>query len=146
MENDAKDESRDMSTTWFIAKEYLKRLEVNFEERGRKTFSLYPHGPTETKEIEVFPGTHWITLTTRLFDLSPTPKKERTPVYEQLLKTNATLVEITFGIDKKNFIIIRNAIPVTGISYDVFNTTYEAHLAGIKLFHGKLKRSLNLEA
>ncbi|MHA2380028.1 MAG: hypothetical protein ACXADS_12210 [Candidatus Thorarchaeota archaeon] len=145
MEDEDQDESSDMSTTWFIAKEYLKRLEVNFEEHGRKTFSLYPYGPTETREIEVFPGTHWITLTTRLYDLSSIHKKRRASVYEQLLKTNASLVEITFGIDKKNFIIIRNAIPVSGISYDVFNTTYEAHLSGIKLFHGKLKGSLNLK-
>ncbi|MFW9847227.1 MAG: hypothetical protein ACFFD6_10790 [Candidatus Thorarchaeota archaeon] len=131
-----------MSTTWFIAKEYLKRLEVSFEEHGRKTFSLFPYGPTETKEIEVFPGTNWITLTTRLMDISSVAKK--TKLYEQLLKSNAKLVEITFGVDKKNYLIIRNAIPVTGISYDVFNCTYEAHLAGIRFFHNKLKPTLNL--
>jgi hypothetical protein len=131
-----------MSTTWFIAKEYLKRLEVNFEEHGRKTFSLYPYGPTETKEIEVFPGKNWITLTTRLMDLGPFSKGAKSKVYEQLLKANAKLVEMTFGIDKKSFVIVRNAIPVTGISYDVFNCTYEAHLSGIKFFHNKLKPSL----
>ncbi len=135
----AQDESIDMSTTWFIAKEYLKRLEVTFEEHGRKTFSLYPYGPTETKEIEVFPGKHWITLTTRLMDLRTISKK--TKLYETLLKSNAKLAEMTFGIDKKNYLIIRNAMPVTGISYDVFNCTYEAHLAGIRFFHNKLKPS-----
>ncbi len=41
-------------------------------------------------------------------------------VYQQLLKVNANLVEITFSIDRKRFAIIRNAIPVIGISYDVF--------------------------
>jgi hypothetical protein len=137
----AQDESIKMSTTWFIAKEYLKRLEVNFEEHGRKTFSLYPYGPTETKEIEVFPGKHWITLTTRLMDLGTVSKK--TKLYETLLKSNAKLAEMTFGIDKKNYLIIRNAMPVTGISYDVFNCTYEAHLAGIRFFHNKLKPSLS---
>lgn len=142
MHSFSRDESRDMSTTWFIAKEYLKRLEVSFEEHGRKTFSLFPYGPTETKEIEVFPGTNWITLTTRLMDISSVAKK--TKLYEQLLKSNAKLVEITFGVDKKNYLIIRNAIPVTGISYDVFNCTYEAHLAGIRFFHNKLKPTLNL--
>ncbi|MHA1934465.1 MAG: hypothetical protein ACW97A_04210 [Candidatus Thorarchaeota archaeon] len=131
-----------MSTTWFIAKEYLKRLEINFEEKGRKTFSLYPYGPTETKEIEVFPGTNWITLTTRLMNLSDHDKRGRVRVYEQLLKSNAKLVEITFGVDKKDCVMIRNAIPVTGISYDAFNSTYEAHLAGIKFFHTKLKPTL----
>ncbi len=131
-----------MSTTWFIAKEYLKRLEINFEEKGRKTFSLYPYGPTETKEIEVFPGTNWITLTTRLMKLSDYDKKGRAHVYEQLLKSNAKLVEITFGVDKKDCVMIRNAIPVTGISYDAFNSTYEAHLSGIKFFHSKLKPTL----
>jgi hypothetical protein len=140
MHNLAQDESKEMSTTWFIAKEYLKRLEVNFEEHGRKTFSLYPYGPTETKEIEVFPGKHWITLTTRLMDLSSISKK--TKLYETLLKSNAKLAEMTFGIDRKNFLIIRNAMPVTGISYDVFNCTYEAHLSGIRFFHNKLKPSL----
>jgi hypothetical protein len=131
-----------MSTTWFIAKEYLKRLEINFEEKGRKTFSLYPYGPTETKEIEVFPGTNWITLTTRLMKLSDYDKRKRAHVFEQLLKSNAKLVEITFGVDKKDCVMIRNAIPVTGISYDAFNSTYEAHLAGIKFFHTKLKPTL----
>jgi len=133
-----------MSTTWFIAKEYLKRLEVNFEEHGRKTFSLYPYGPTETKEIEVFPGKNWITLTTRLMDLGDLSKGTKSKVYEQLLKANAKLVEMTFGIDKKSFVIVRNAIPVTGISYDVFNCTYEAHLSGIKFFHNKLRPSLEI--
>ena len=47
------EEDHKMSTTWYIAKEYLKRLEINFEENDRKTFSLYPYGPTETKEIEL---------------------------------------------------------------------------------------------
>ena len=131
-----------MSTTWFIAKEYLKRLEINFEEHGRKTFSLYPYGPIEAKVIEVFPGTNWITLTTRLMDLSDVPVKSRRGLYEKLLKSNASLVEVNFGIDKKNCLMIRNAIPVTGISYDLFNCTYEAHLAGVKFFHEKLKSQL----
>jgi hypothetical protein len=131
-----------MSTTWFIAKEYLKRLEINFEEHGRKTFSLYPYGPIEAKVIEVFPGTNWITLTTRLMDLSDVPVKSRRGLYEKLLKSNASLVEVNFGIDKKNCLMIRNAIPVTGISYDLFNCTYEAHLAGVKFFHEKLKTQL----
>ncbi len=133
-----------MGTTWFIAKEYLKRLEVSFEEHGRKTFSLYPYGPTETKEIEVFPGKNWITLTTRLMDLGDLSERAKIGVYEQLLKANARLVEITFGIDKKSFVIVRNAIPVTGISYDAFNCTYEAHLSGIKFFHSKLRPNLNI--
>ena len=131
-----------MSTTWFIAKEYLKRLEIDFEEHGRKTFSVYPYGSIETKVIEVFPGTNWITLTTRLMDLSDVPAKNKRSVYEKLLKSNATLVEVNFGIDKKNCLMIRNAIPVTGISYDLFNSTYEAHLAGVKFFHEKLKPQL----
>ena len=71
-----------MSTTWFIAKEYLKRLEVNFEERGKKTFSLQPCTPTETEKIEVFPGKHWITLTTRLIDLRSISKNEKLYFYE----------------------------------------------------------------
>jgi hypothetical protein len=127
-----------MSTTWFIAKEYLKRLEINFEEKGRKTFSLFPYGPTKTEEIEVFPGAHWITLTTRLFDLSGISKKNKKEAYEKLLKANATLVEVSFGIDKKDCVILRNAIPVLGISYDSFNATYEAHMSGIGFFHKKL--------
>jgi hypothetical protein len=40
-----------MSTTWYITKEYLKRLEINFEEKGRKTFNLFPYGPPETDLI-----------------------------------------------------------------------------------------------
>ena len=131
-------ELKRMTTTWFIAKEYLKRLEINFEEKGKKTFSLFPYGPTETESIEVFPGANWITLTTRLLDLSGHPLKERRVIFEHLLKANAKLVEISFGIDKKNFVIIRNAIPVTGVSYDAFNCTYQAHLNGIKFFHEKL--------
>ncbi|MHA1950001.1 MAG: hypothetical protein ACW99G_14265 [Candidatus Thorarchaeota archaeon] len=131
-----------MSTTWFIAKEYLKRLEIDFEEHGRKTFSLYPYGPTETKVIEVFPGKTWITLTTRLMELSKVPTRSKKGVYEKLLKTNATLVEVNFGLDKKDCLMIRNAIPVTGISYDLFNYTYEAHLAGVKFFHENLKAQL----
>ena len=127
-----------MSTTWFIAKEYLKRLEINFEEKGRKTFSLFPYGPTETEEIEVFPGAHWITLTTRLYDLSGISKKNKREACEKLLKANATLVEVSFGIDKKDCVILRNAIPVLGISYDSFNATYEAHMSGISFFHKKL--------
>jgi hypothetical protein len=127
-----------MTTTWFIAKEYLKRLEINFEEKGKKTFSLFPYGPTETESIEVFPGANWITLTTRLLDLSGQSIKERRSIYEHLLKANAKLVEVSFGIDKKNFVMIRNAIPVTGVSYDAFNCTYHAHLNGIKFFHEKL--------
>ncbi len=138
----AEQDRLEMSTTWFIAKEYLKRLEIDFEEHGRKTFSLYPHGPTETKIIEVFPGKNWITLTTRLMDLSDVPTRSKKPIYEKLLKSNATLVEVNFGIDKKNCVMIRNAIPVTGISYDLFNCTYEAHLAGVKFFHEKLKSQL----
>jgi hypothetical protein len=131
-----------MSTTWFIAKEYLKRLQINFEENGRKTFSLYPYGQTETNEIEVFPGTSWITLTTRLMDLSNVTDTKKKEVYEKLLKSNAKLVEITFGIDKKDCLIIRNALPVDGISYDSFNCTYEAHLAGIKFFQKTLLPTL----
>ncbi len=127
-----------MSTTWWIAKEYLKRLQISFEENGRKTFSLYPHGPTKTEEIEVFPGTNWITPTTRLFDLSSIPSKDRKEFYENLLKTNASLVEANFGIDKKDFVILRNAIPVTGISYDAFSAAYEAHIAGVKFFYTKM--------
>ncbi|MFW9795020.1 MAG: hypothetical protein ACFFEE_11990 [Candidatus Thorarchaeota archaeon] len=132
----------EMSTTWFIAKEYLKRLEIDFEEHGRKTFSLYPYGPTETRVIEVFPGKNWITLTTRLMDLSDIPTRNKKGVFERFLKANATLVEVNFGIDKKECLMIRNAIPVTGISYDLFNCTYEAHLAGVKFFHEKLKPQL----
>ena len=51
-------------------------------------------------------------------------------------------MEVNFGIDKKECLMIRNAIPVTGISYDLFNCTYEAHLAGVKFFHEKLKPQL----
>ena len=131
-----------MSTTWFIAKEYLKRLEIDFEEHGRKTFSLQPSGPTEANVIEIFPGKNWITLTTRLMDLSDVPTKSKRGIYEKLLKSNATLVEVNFGIDKKDYLMIRNAIPVTGISYDLFNCTYEAHLAGVKFFQEKLKPHL----
>ncbi|TFG33545.1 hypothetical protein EU527_08015 [Candidatus Thorarchaeota archaeon] len=134
-----------MSTTWFIAKEYLKRLEINFEEHGRKTFSVYPRSKTETKIIEVFPGKDWITLTTRLMDLSQVPAKERKKIYETLLRANATLVEVNFGIDKRDCLTLRNAIPVTGISYDIFNCTYEAHLAGIKFFFEKLQPQLIVE-
>jgi len=70
-----------MSTTWFIAKEYLKRLEIDFEEHGRKTFSVQPHRYTETNEIEVFPGKNWITLTTRLMDMTELPAKARKTAY-----------------------------------------------------------------
>ena len=128
-----------MSTTWFIAKEYLKRLDINFEERGRKTFSLFPHGPIKTEEIEVFPGTKWITLTTRLFCVSDVPEERRESVFELLLKMNAKLVGVNFGMDKKGYVTIRNAIPVTGISYDAFGATYESHLNGIEFFHETLK-------
>lgn len=128
----------EMSTTWFIAKEYLKRLEIDFEEHGRKTFSVQPHRHTETNLIEVFPGKNWITLTTRLMDMTKLPAKARKTAYETLLKANATLVEVNFGVDKKNCLMIRNTIPVTGISYDIFNCTYEAHLSGIKFFFDKL--------
>ena len=134
-----------MSTTWFIAKEYLKRLEINFEEHGRKTFSVRPRSKTETKIIEVFPGKDWITLTTRLMDLSEVPAKSRRKIYETLLKANATLVEVNFGLDKKDCLMLRNAIPVTGISYDVFNSTYEAHLAAVKFFFEKLQPQLLIE-
>ncbi len=127
-----------MSTTWFIAKEYLKRLEIDFEEHGRKTFSLYPKTHTETNVIEVFPGKNWITLTTRLIDMKELPAKAKKTAYETLLKANATLVEVNFGVDKKNCLMVRNAIPVTGISYDIFNSTYEAHLSAIKFFFDKL--------
>ncbi len=127
-----------MATTWYIAKEYLKRLEINFEEIDRKTFNLLPYGPVETKQIEVFPGANWISLTTRLFDLSELSEREQNKAYLLLLKTNAKLVEISFGIDKKNCVILRNAVPVNGISYDAFNCTYEAHLSGLKFFHEKL--------
>ncbi|MHA1958741.1 MAG: hypothetical protein ACW99U_00765 [Candidatus Thorarchaeota archaeon] len=131
-----------MSTTWFIAKEYLKRLDISFEEKGRKTFSLFPYGPTETEEIEIFPGTNWITLTTRLYDLSAFKSKEKRVACERLLKANAKLVEMNFGIDKKNFIVLRNALPVPGISYDAFNCVYEAHLAGIGFFYKELLPTL----
>jgi hypothetical protein len=134
-----------MSTTWFIAKEYLKRLEIDFEEHGRTTFSVHPEKHIETKVIEVFPGKDWITLTTRLMALDDLPAKGRKGVYEKLLKANATLVEVNFGIDKKNYLMLRNAAPVTGISYDVFNCTYEAHLAAIKFFFEKMKDQLFLE-
>lgn len=127
-----------MSTTWFIAKEYLKRLEVNFEEHGKKTFSLQPYGPTKTDSIEVFPGKHWITLTTRLVDLSSLSRKEKQDLYELILKSNAKLVEVSFGVDNKEYLMLRNAIPVTGICYDSFNATYEAHIAGIKYFQKKI--------
>jgi len=127
-----------MSTTWFIAKEYLKRLQISYEENGRKTFSLYPHGPTKTEQIEMFPGADWITLTTRLFDLSSIPPKDRREFYETLLKTNASLVEANFGVDKKDFVILRNAIPVTGISYDAFSSAYGAHIAGVRFFQTKM--------
>ena len=128
----------EMSTTWFIAKEYLKRLEIDFEEHGRKTFSVTPRTKTETKVIEVFPGKNWITLTTRLMDMTDLPLKARKSAFETLLKANATLVEVNFGVDKKNCLMVRNAIPVTGISYDIFNCTYEAHLSAIKFFFEKL--------
>lgn len=130
-----------MSTTWFIAKEYLKRLNIEFEERGKKTFSLFPYGPTETEKIEVFPGKNWITLTTKLFNLSEIPQSKRKKIHSALLKANARLVEVSFGVDKKNYIILRNAIPVVGISYDVFNCVYEAHLMGIRFFHKELRPS-----
>jgi len=134
-----------MSTTWFIAKEYLKRLEINFEENGRKTFSVHPRSKTETKIIEVFPGKDWITLTTRLMDLSNVPAKTKRKIYEILLKANATLVEVNFGLDKRDCLMLRNAIPVTGISYDVFNCTYEAHLAAIDFFFEKLQPQLPID-
>jgi len=135
----------EMSTTWFIAKEYLKRLEIDFEENGRKTFSVTPRTKTETKVIEVFPGKNWITLTTRLMDMTDLPLKARKSAYETLLKANATLVEVNFGVDKKNCLMIRNAIPVTGISYDIFNCTYEAHLSAIKFFFEKLYPQMSEE-
>jgi hypothetical protein len=132
-----------MSTTWFIAKEYLKRLQINFEENARKTFSLRPYQPPESGEIEVFPGANWITLTTRLMDLSTIPEGKKKVAYEKLLKSNAKLAEITFGIDKKDCLIIRNALPVEGISYDAFSSTYEAHIAGIKFFQKTLLPTLD---
>ncbi|MDF1540136.1 MAG: hypothetical protein P1Q69_14670 [Candidatus Thorarchaeota archaeon] len=128
-----------MSTTWYITKEYLKRLEIDFEEKGRKTFNLLPYGPPKTEEIEVFPGTNWITLTTRLMDLSILSAKDKKAACVHLLKANAKLVEISFGVDKKDCVILRNAIPVPGISYDAFNCTYEAHISGIKFFHTKMR-------
>lgn len=134
-----------MSTTWFIAKEYLKRLEIDFEEHGRKTFSVHPKARIETKVIEVFPGKNWITLTTRLMDMTELPAKARKTAFETLLKANATLVEVNFGVDKKNCLMVRNAIPVTGISYDIFNSTYEAHLSAIKFFFEKLYPQMSEE-
>lgn len=131
-----------MSTTWYITKEYLKRMEISFEENGRKTFSLFPYGPPKTEEIEVFPGMTWISLTTRLMDINDLKPESREMACEQLLKANAKLVEVTFGIDKKSCVILRNALPVTGISYDAFSSTYEAHISGIKFFHTKLKPTL----
>ncbi|MFW9920954.1 MAG: type III secretion system chaperone [Candidatus Thorarchaeota archaeon] len=128
-----------MSTTWYITKEYLKRLEITFEEKGRKTFSLTPYGPPKTEEIEVFPGENWITLTTRLMSLDGLSAKQKRIAYEQLLKANAKLVEISFGLDKKDCIILRNALPVIGISYDAFNSIYEAHIAGLEFFYSKMK-------
>ena len=128
-----------MSTTWYITKEYLKRLEISFEEKGRKTFSLIPYGPPKTEEIEVFPGENWITLTTRLMSLEGLSVKQKRLAYEQLLKANAKLVEISFGLDKKDCIILRNALPVIGISYDAFNSIYEAHISGLEFFHSKMK-------
>ncbi|TFF94345.1 hypothetical protein EU546_05015 [Candidatus Thorarchaeota archaeon] len=92
--------------------------------------------------IELFPGANWITLTTRLFDLGDLPKRGLRSVYEKLLKANATVVEVNFGIDKRNCLMIRNAVPVTGVSYDIFNSAYEAHLAGIRFFHEKMKTHL----
>lgn len=133
------------TTTWFIAKEYLKRLKIDFEEHGRKTFSVHPKARTETNVIEVFPGKNWITLTTRLMDMTNLPAKARKTAYETLLKANASLVEVNFGVDKKNCLMVRNAIPVTGISYDVFNCTYEAHLSAIKFFFEKLHPQMSEE-
>ncbi len=134
-----------MSTTWFITKEYLKRLEIRFEERERKTFTLSPPGQTKAEEIEVFPGTNWITLTTRLLDISTIPEERRGSLYETLLRTNATLAAVNFGLDKRGYVTLTNAIPVTGISYDGFSAIYEAHLAGIRLFRTKLQYSQNTE-
>ena len=131
-----------MSSTWYIAKEYLKRLELSFEEHERKTFSLSPYGATETKQIEVFPGDNWVTLTTKLMDISDLKSKDRSNICEKLLRTNAKLVEISFGIDKNGFIVLRNAVPVNGISYDSFSSIYEAHLSGIEFFHENLKKSI----
>ncbi|TXT55681.1 MAG: hypothetical protein BAJATHORv1_30061 [Candidatus Thorarchaeota archaeon] len=131
-----------MGTVWFIAKEYLKRLEVDFEEHGRKTFSLYPFGQTKTEQIEIFPGTHWITLTTRLQDISDLPEDTKQDFCQILLKANAKLAEVSFGIDKKDCVIIRNAIPVVGISYDSFNATYEAHKNGVKFYQKSLAQKV----
>jgi hypothetical protein len=134
-----------LSTTWFIAKEYLKRLEIDFEEHGRKTFSVRPERHIETKVIEVFPGKDWITLTTRLIDLGSLSAKARENAYERLLRANATLVEVNFGIDKKNCLMLRSAVPVTGISYDLFSCIYGAHIAATKFFFEKMKDELLLE-
>jgi hypothetical protein len=71
--------------------------------------------------------------------LGPLSAKEKKAACMHLLKANAKLVEISFGVDKKNCIILRNAIPVIGISYDAFSCTYEAHISGIKFFHDKMK-------
>ena len=131
-----------MSTTWFIAKEYLKRLEIDFEEHGRKTFSVRPQRHVETKVIEVFPGKDWITLTTRLMDLESLPAGKKENVYERLLRANATLVEVNFGIDKKSCLMLRSAVPVAGISYDLFSCIYEAHIAATKFFFEKMKDEL----
>ncbi|MFO7836748.1 MAG: hypothetical protein R6V83_08840 [Candidatus Thorarchaeota archaeon] len=125
-------------TTWWIAKEYLKRLEINFEEHGKKTFSLFPTTRTKTEEIEVFPGKQWITLTTRLADLSSLQESNRLEFYERILKANAKLAEVNFGVDKRGYLIIRNVIPVTGISFDSFNSIYKAHLVGAEFFKEKL--------
>ena len=127
-----------MTTTWFIAKEYLKRLEMDFEEKGRKTFCIYPASRTYAEEIEVFPGTRWITLTTRLLDMSDIHEDARAATCEQLLRANARLTEVSFGIDKKGHIILQNAIPVIGISYDAFSATLEAHINGIRFFEKKM--------
>ena len=131
-----------MSTTWFIAKEYLKRREIDFEEHGRKTFSVRPERHIETKVIEVFPGKDWITLTTRLMDLENLSAKGKENVYEKLLRANATLVEVNFGIDKKNCLMLRSAVPVTGISYDLFSCIYDAHITATKFFFEKMKDEL----
>ena len=133
-----------MTTTWFIAKEYLKRLEMSFEEKGRKTFSIRFETNARTEEIEVFPGTEWITLTTRVLELTDLPDEDRQYVYEQLLRANARLTEVSFGIDRKDCIIVRNAIPVVGISYDAFSATLEGHMTGVEFFEKKLLPKLGI--
>ncbi|MEM2142124.1 MAG: CesT family type III secretion system chaperone [Candidatus Thorarchaeota archaeon] len=126
-----------MSNTWYMTKEYLKRLKIDFVEYGRKTFGI-PQGVTETREVEVFPGSTWITLSTRLADISGMDRENRAALYENLLRLNSSVVEVTFGVDKKNHVVVKNALPVEGITYDAFSAVYQAHISGIRLFQEKV--------